>query len=201
MKTTTVGTCIVCNREIAVRQLGPQTSHPDAKGSTVLVHHGYQRPGDGAIRGDCFAVDLPPHELSANAAQDYQRHCETTLVALRKALVQHERNGVDVYNRMERVPVPTTAERPTSVFYGSVGRDPGWEETFVSYRRDESDERRRRVFADLQADAIVRTKHGIDWNEREIARMIVAIDTWALKPLGKRVETPPTTRRRRRRFG
>lgn len=187
MKTTTVGTCIVCNREIAVR---------DKSGVMVLVHHGYRRPGDGAIRGDCFAVGLLPHEPSPETAQSYRGWCEAQLVALRKALRQHEGNKVDVYSRLERVPVPTTAERPYAHLYGS-GHDPAWMETFISYRRDDPDPNRQRVFGDMRADAIVRTKHSIDHNEKEVERMDVAISTWVKKPLGERVEVPPTRRRRR----
>lgn len=188
MKTTTVGTCIVCTREIAVRS--------NNVGIILLVHHGYQRPGDGAIHGDCFAVKLPPHEVSVETAHIYRVWCEAQLVKLRNALVQHESNGVDVYSRLERVPVPTTAERPYAHLYGT-DRDPGWMETFVFYRRDEREPARQRVFADLQADAIVRTRQRIDHNEKEVERMNVAISTWIRKPLGERVEVPPQRRRRR----
>lgn len=193
MKTTTVGTCIVCEREIAVRE-----SHGNGKnnGLPVLVHHGYRRPGDGAIHGDCYAVGLLPHEPSPETASLYRGWCEAQLVDLRRALVQHESNGVDVYMRLERVPVPTTAVRPLGHLYGAKD-DPAWMETFVVYRRDESEPARQRVFADLQADAIVRTKQRIDWNEREIERMRKAIEAWVKKPLRERAEEPPKRRRRR----
>jgi len=68
-----IGFCPVCQRRIKVR---------DGR----LVHHGYERPGEGYIVGDCFAVDMPPHELSPVAAEDYLR--AVVRPAVRKA--EHE---------------------------------------------------------------------------------------------------------------
>jgi hypothetical protein len=188
MKTTTVGTCIVCEREIALRE-----SH----GCAVLVHHGYRRPGDGAIHGDCFAVAHTPHELSASTAVTYQEFCALTLAAQRKALARLEANEDDLHHRLERVPVPTTDVRPSPLYYGSVMRDPGWRDELVVYRRSESEPGRRAIFADLHTDAVVRTKQRIEWCESEIGRMKKAIDTWVEKPLRERVDEPPKRRRRR----
>jgi hypothetical protein len=196
VKTTTVGTCIVCEREIAVREraLG--------KGMYVdgadLVHHGYRRPGDGAIRGDCFAVGMPPHELSTDAAESYRKDRVAALANERELLKELEANEDDSHHRLERVPVPTTDVRPSPLYYGSVMRDPGWRDELVVYRRSESDPGRRAIFADLHTDAVVRTKQRIEWCEREIGRMKKAIDTWVEKPLRERVEEPPKRRRRRR---
>jgi len=39
--------------------------------SGLLVHHGYRRPGDGEIHGDCFGVQREPHELSPTTARLY----------------------------------------------------------------------------------------------------------------------------------
>lgn len=55
-----IGFCPVCQRQIKVR-------------GGLLVHHGYERPGIGAIVGDCFGVNRPPHELSPQTATDYLR--------------------------------------------------------------------------------------------------------------------------------
>lgn len=35
----------------------------------TLVHHGYKRPGDGYIHGDCFGVGKAPHELTNETAK------------------------------------------------------------------------------------------------------------------------------------
>lgn len=47
-----LGFCAICERDIKLH---------DGK----LVHHGYKRPGDGCIHGDCFAVNCPPYEVTA----------------------------------------------------------------------------------------------------------------------------------------
>lgn len=62
-----LGFCPVCQRDIKIR-------------GNRLVHHGYERPGEGYIVGDCFAVDMPPHELSSETAVAYQRSVVTPAV-------------------------------------------------------------------------------------------------------------------------
>ena len=56
---TNTGTCGVCEQNVKMR---------DDQG---LVHHGFQRPGDGMIHGDCFGVGYKPHELSPEAASAF----------------------------------------------------------------------------------------------------------------------------------
>ena len=58
-KTRTVGTCQICERE-----------HKLLSGK--VVHHGYQRPGDGEIHGDCFGVGHAPYELSCECLKAYR---------------------------------------------------------------------------------------------------------------------------------
>ena len=56
---TNTGTCPVCEGNFK----------RDGKGG--MVHHGYQRPGDGFIHGDCFAVGYQPWEISPAGAMAY----------------------------------------------------------------------------------------------------------------------------------
>ena len=85
--TTIVGTCSICEREIAVQR-------------GDLVHHGYQRPGYGFIQGDCFGVGYAPYERSTRACLNYQalakanaRHLQEEIAKLESGattyLVQH----------------------------------------------------------------------------------------------------------------
>ncbi len=53
------GTCPVCFR---VQKLEP---------NDTLVKHGYTRPGDGYIHGNCYGVGLKPLEVSAEGTQEY----------------------------------------------------------------------------------------------------------------------------------
>lgn len=59
MKIGTLGHCPVCEGEFKVR-------------AGKLVHHGYERPGDGMIHGDCFAVGYEPYERSPKGCEDYK---------------------------------------------------------------------------------------------------------------------------------
>lgn len=46
---------------------------------TKLVHHGYQRPGDGQIHGDCPGVGYPPYEVSCEGTQAYLAQTESAI--------------------------------------------------------------------------------------------------------------------------
>lgn len=61
METTTryLGTCPVCTAE--------QKLTTDMR----MVHHGFKRPGDGSIHGDCFGVHYPAYELSCEGTKAY----------------------------------------------------------------------------------------------------------------------------------
>lgn len=58
LSTRYLGWCPVCERDIKVRD-----EH--------LVHHGYLRPGDGVIHGDCFGVGYEPYELSTTCCEKF----------------------------------------------------------------------------------------------------------------------------------
>lgn len=62
-KTRYIGFCPVCEGHFKC-----QAEH----GRYYLVHHGYKRPGDGFIIGDCFGVGREPHEVSPELARDYR---------------------------------------------------------------------------------------------------------------------------------
>lgn len=79
---TNTGTCPVCEMNVKMR-----------KGVQRLVHHGYERPGDGYIVGDCFGVGYAPWELSSHGKIDFLsgvvrprlEHLTRTLARLDKA--------------------------------------------------------------------------------------------------------------------
>ena len=73
MKTGILGMCPVCEGEFKVR---------DGK----LVHHGFQRPGDGRIHGDCFAVAYEPYERSTHGCEDYKQSLVVALTSLQTRL-------------------------------------------------------------------------------------------------------------------
>lgn len=73
VKVGILGICPVCEGEFKVQ-----------KG--LLVHHGYQRPGDGQIHGDCFAVGYEPYQRSTKGCEDYKAMLETRVASLEKFL-------------------------------------------------------------------------------------------------------------------
>jgi hypothetical protein len=207
-KGTIVGTCIVCTREIAVRETKTGVL-PDgmrevprwfggSKPSHLLVHHGYHRPGYGYIIGDCFAVKLPPHELSPYAAEAYRSFCKKLKAEAEEYLGRLESGAVTELHQQETLPVPTTAERPQ--YWRSAEHDPGWREVAVPYHSNElvgTD--RARVWVKLLTAAIAHQKNRIKWSTEEIERMTGAIKDWKLVELREREEPVPDPNKRRRR--
>lgn len=68
MTTRHIGTCQICEAE--------QKLH-----NGCLVHHGYKRPGDGSIYGDCPGVGQEPYEVSAKFAAFYAESLRPSLAA------------------------------------------------------------------------------------------------------------------------
>ncbi|APU88946.1 hypothetical protein Rctr197k_145 [Virus Rctr197k] len=70
---TVLGTCGCCEREVAIE-------------GGRLVHHGYSRPGDGSIHGDCFAVGYEPYERSTAACEAWRSMVEADIPKYEKRL-------------------------------------------------------------------------------------------------------------------
>lgn len=51
-----------------------------------MVHHGYRRPGDGVIHGDCPGVGEVPYEVSCDLIKSHKTGLEAMLVGFRKRL-------------------------------------------------------------------------------------------------------------------
>lgn len=78
METTTtryLGKCPICEGDFKL-----------TADTNVLVHHGYRRPGDGMIHGDCYAVHYPPYEVSCEVTKKYLGIVEANRVASEKRL-------------------------------------------------------------------------------------------------------------------
>jgi hypothetical protein len=203
MSETIVGTCIVCSREIAVTKPG-RLRVPADQPVFQLVHHGYRRPGDGFIVGDCFAVKLPPHEQASHAAEKYKGAAIGWRIGAELHLEALRTGKVRVLHRPLKVPVPTTARRPFDMWGGGHWRnrandDPGWTEWAEPFTADETDLARQEVWAKLLDGNIRTTERGVEFYKEEIARMEVAIKTWEKKPLRDRLKVEPDPKRRRRR--
>lgn len=159
MTTTTryVGTCAVCARFIKIQ-----------KG--VLVHHGYKRPGDGQIQGDCFAVGMTPHEVSSSTAEAY-RDSTTAYIATLEASKAFLEQATElsytytVYQGRSR----ETEIRRTTIKQGDLLRT--------------LDGNIIPSFADQKRIKILEATRKIDGATREVARMTQLIDTWKLQPL------------------
>lgn len=142
-----VGTCPVCERQQKVTPHG------------AMVHHGFKRPGWGAIVGDCFGVGLLAYELSPKGCEEYR----DVLVGWRQAA---ERTLREYEARPEEV---------TS--YSRVRQ-----KTFV-YRRDTNDPEERHRYQSTLEYLIRNTQYGIGEIDRAHKRMLELIAKWAPAPL------------------
>jgi hypothetical protein len=51
----------------------------DKSTGAKMVHHGYERPGDGMIHGDCYGVGYAPYEVSCEGTKFYRGIVQSSL--------------------------------------------------------------------------------------------------------------------------
>lgn len=155
MSTRYVGTCPVCETRFKVR-------------SGLLVHHGYKRPGDGYIVGDCFAVGMLPHEVSSATASAYRTSTTAHLEMLEASKVQ-----------IAEATELTYTHKPLALKGNST----------VSVNVQKGDLTRYEVgnvvpsFDEIQKGLLTRLARQIGMAQDVIARMTKLIDTWTEQPL------------------
>jgi hypothetical protein len=159
MTTTTryVGTCAVCARFIKIQ-----------KG--VFVHHGYKRPGDGQILGDCFAVGMTPHEVSSSTAEAY-RDSMTAYIARQEAEKAFFEQATELYYTYTYT-VYHGDSRETKV--GSATIKEGDPFRVVDSNGIPS-------FVEHKKNKIREAERQIEGATREVARMTQLIDSWKLQ--------------------
>jgi hypothetical protein len=144
-----VGFCAICEED---HKLTP---------AMTLVHHGYKRPGDGSIYGDCLCVHKAPYELSAEPLVKYRAMLERDLTRAKKRLAEFEANAVhylEVTNVNWRTRLPET----------------------MSYSRYVSNEWVRQDVFDKNKRDIERDVNSLVC---EMARIAKWIDAWVKKPV------------------
>jgi len=153
LKTRYVGNCPVCEGDFKLTPDGQR-----------LVHHGYKRPGDGMIHGDCFAVDYEPYEVSDRGCREY------------KDAVQATKEGHESYlKRLEAGEVRKLTKEKSRGAY----RLP----EFVEVNGDSEDAGERADFERLRGYKINEMKSRITQCEQELARMDRRIAAWVKKPI------------------
>lgn len=146
---TLVGSCPICERSIAVGD------------RERLVHHGYKRPGNGQIQGDCFAVGYEPYERSTSACVAYQKLRQRGLVNARADLAKLEAGEVTYLREV------------------SFGR--GHKIIVVEYIAGVTAPEAFRTKIERKK---LETRHAIAEGEAEVLRMQRFIDSWMPAELG-----------------
>lgn len=176
METSTryIGWCPVCQRQIKVQD-------------GLLVHHGYKRPGIGAIVGDCFGVNMPPHELSATTAQSYLNEViEPGIRATERALVYLGPPGEPEWLQFEQFDREKRQYVPVKKYRSEVS-DYDWEQRLRLVRMQEANRLEYLQGEARRLENLVATwqPHPLTTTEEEIAR---AIETRAERTRRKEVE-------------
>jgi hypothetical protein len=70
-----------------------------------LVLHGFERPGDGELRGSCFGVGYAPYEASPKACEDFAVHL-SRLIARREESLRALRAG-----EVDKLPAPVRTRK------------------------------------------------------------------------------------------
>lgn len=160
MATRFVGFCPVCEGTFKLH-----------KGN--LVHHGYQRPGDGYIHGDCFTVGMEPHEISPKAAQLFKAECEEALLAAKARLAKLQSGEVkELYESNPWAQTSTTFTPERTVVRNAKGEEKVTTGNVAEYNFKQALER-----------AIGNVESRIRSLESHIARMVGHLTDWAPKAL------------------
>jgi hypothetical protein len=141
-----VGHCPVCEGAFKVR---------DGK----MVHHGFKRPGDGSIHGDCFGVGLPPYECSPEGCHKYRAIIEGILGRQLERAEKLSKNQIPYFTN-----VNVGRHRITTIQYAV-----GVTERYAFIRRAEEEKRK--------TEREIRDCNG------EISRMDNLITSWVNKDL------------------
>lgn len=69
----------------------------------TMVHHGYQRPGDGYIVGDCPGVHQLPYEVSCDAIKSHKVAVERALVGMESRLADLNEGRVTRFTKTRMI--------------------------------------------------------------------------------------------------
>ncbi len=176
----TIGFCAICERDIKLK---------DGR----LVHHGYKRPGDGFIHGDCLCVHEEPYERTTAPLTTYQARLHVMLANARKHL---EVVSSPDYTYFETVEI----ERRGYAGRDSISYTRSWSPCVTAphgkyeYLRDGEP-----LLFERKVESKIDSAHGaIESLEREIARITKWIKNWQLKDVRVFEEKPKSATPRRR---
>lgn len=152
-----VGKCGVCEGDFKLTHASksPAVDSPGFK----LVHHGYKRPGDGEIHGDCYAVGMAPYEVSTEATEQYRKLVDNQLDNQQRHLERLESGEV---TELRKLISGAWARVPE---YKVLTPADGWE------------------FKDELRSRIGSTKYRIQNLNREAARLESLIQNWVRRPV------------------
>jgi len=144
LATRFVGNCQLCEGDFRLR---------DGR----LVHHGYKRPGDGSIHGDCPGVGLPPYEATCDGIRAY-------VVSLRDQVARED----EFRRQLEAGEIKTL----------TVQKGYGYNRKFVEIAASDSHEWRNEVSSRVSG-----TKHRIKRLQEAIVRAEQRIVRWSPQPI------------------
>lgn len=139
-----------------------------------LVHHGYERPGDGMIHGDCFTVGMEPHETSPKAAEEFRTLCRAKLVGAKSYLARLQAG--EIKSIIKSSPWSKTATIYTAESMTVKNLVTGEEKVTTGIVAEYE-------FKQTLESSIRETEFEIRGIEGHIARMDGHLKDWAPKPL------------------
>lgn len=153
-----LGFCAYCQRDVKLDR------------RMRLVHHGYQRPGDGFIHGDCPLVGMSPYEVTAEPIAEIA-------VATKERLADIVRHLRDL--EAGRVNKLSVVEEKYDDRTGKVTRE------FKTYEKG-SEEVERKVYGGWQflvRGTIAKVKSEAKAYSEELKRLNGWVEKWSPKPI------------------
>ena len=144
-----VGECQICEGQFKVQD-----------GRVVL--HGYKRPGDGYIIGECFGRNEPPYELSCAAIPGWLEGCKSSLMEAARYLDDLKSGKIDRFRMESGYTNQGYSHKPFEAVRSELD-DYAWETNLKS--------------------RIYEVERAFRFWSREVERLTKRIANWRLKPL------------------
>ena len=141
----------------------------DKSTGAKMVHHGYERPGDGMIHGDCYGVGYAPYEVSCEGTKMYRGIVQSELRA-RQGQLAHLATLTEVRYQTGRGAYETKGRYGASI----------WVPEYATAQQG-SHEFTREIAS--QRDTLERQINSLT---RHIADLTMKIDTWAPAPFPRK---------------
>ena len=179
-----VGFCPICEGDFKLVPRPGVINYSEHEAMS-LVHHGFIRPGDGMIHGDCFGVGWQPYELTTLVCEMWRDKMQSWLEATQRTLARLESPELDTLYGTTTEPFHKALRERDIERHGSYWWkvESEYSEDIKLWVRRDGSPWEQELFRKWRKSYIVDAKRDIGTATSEIERMTRHITSWTLKPV------------------